>query len=88
MAAFPTVTLLTREGCGMCARAHEELTELLAELARDQRTVEYLQVDVDAPGNNELRAEYGDMLPVVLLDGEQHSYWEVDAARLRADLAA
>lgn len=77
------ITLLTREGCGMCARAHDELTALRADLA-----FEYLQVDVDAPGNTELRGEYGDMLPVVLLDGEQHSYWEVDTVRLRADLSS
>jgi hypothetical protein len=25
---------------------------------------------------------------VILLDGREHSYWEVDEARLRADLAA
>ncbi|ADG77303.1 Glutaredoxin 2 OS=Tsukamurella paurometabola (strain ATCC 8368 / DSM / CCUG 35730 / CIP 100753/ JCM 10117 / KCTC 9821 / NBRC 16120 / NCIMB 702349 / NCTC 13040) OX=521096 GN=Tpau_0666 PE=4 SV=1 [Tsukamurella paurometabola] len=88
MAPLRTLTLLTRAGCGMCAHAREELTALVAELAAAGRPVEYLQVDVDAAGNNELRAEYGDMLPVVLLDGEQHSYWEVDEARLRADLAA
>jgi len=34
-----------------------------------------------------LRAEFGDRLPVVLLDGAEHSYWEVDEPRLRADLA-
>jgi hypothetical protein len=28
------------------------------------------------------------LLPVVLLDGVQHSYWEVDEAALRADLGA
>lgn len=77
-----SITLLTRSGCAMCARAHDELLVLTGEL-----NTEYLQVDVDAPGNNELRAEYGDILPVVLLDGEQHSYWEVDVARLRADLS-
>ena len=26
-------------------------------------------------------------MPVVLLDGLEHSYWEVDEPRLRADLA-
>ena len=31
-------------------------------------------------------AEFGDRLPVVLLDGAEHSYWEVDEPRLRADL--
>ncbi|GAA1086071.1 glutaredoxin family protein [Tsukamurella spumae] len=75
------ITLLTREGCGMCARAHDELTALRAEVPFD-----YEQLDVDAPGNTELRGEYGDMLPVVLLDGRQHSYWEVDITRLRADI--
>ncbi|BDH55619.1 glutaredoxin [Tsukamurella sp. PLM1] len=65
----------------MCARAHDELTALRADVG-----FEYEQVDVDAPGNAELRGEYGDMLPVVLLDGEQHSYWEVDTPRLRADI--
>jgi glutaredoxin len=83
-----TITLLSRDGCAMCARAHDELAALIDDLRTEGRTVEYLQVDVDAPGMGELRAEYGDMLPVVLLDDEQHSYWEVDVPRLRADLAA
>jgi hypothetical protein len=40
-----------------------------------------------AAGHSALRAEFGDRLPVVLLDGNEHSYWEVDEPRLRADLA-
>ncbi|TWS20476.1 glutaredoxin family protein [Tsukamurella asaccharolytica] len=80
------ITLLTREGCGMCARAHDELTALVEELRAAERPVEYRQLDVDAPGNTEYRGEYGDMLPVVLLDEAVHSYWDVDAAGLRAEL--
>ena len=38
-------------------------------------------------GDSALRAEFGDRLPVVLLDGREHSYWEVDEPRLRKDLA-
>jgi Glutaredoxin-like domain (DUF836) len=34
----------------------------------------------------ELDFELGDRLPVVLLDGREHSYWEVDEPRLRKDL--
>lgn len=46
-------------------------------------------VDVAAQaGNPALRAEFGDRLPVVLLDGREHSYWELDEPRLRADLEA
>ena len=81
----PQVELLTRDGCTICARVHTQLAELAGELGFDLSTT-----DVDAAalaGNPGLRAEFGDRLPVVLLDGREHSYWEVDEARLRADLA-
>lgn len=81
----PQVQLLTRAGCTICVRVHAQLAELSAEL-----DFELSSVDIDAAatqGDNALRAEFGDRLPVVLLDGREHSYWEVDEARLRADLA-
>ena len=62
----------------------------LAELA-DELGFELTITDVDAAaaaGDSALRAEFGDRLPVVLLDGREHSYWEVDEPRLRADLAS
>lgn len=78
------VTLLSREGCGGCVAADASLALLCREFA-----VDYEVVDVDAVAGErpELRAEFGDRLPVVLLDGREHSYWEVDEDRLRADLA-
>ncbi|OBH33387.1 hypothetical protein A5692_14110 [Mycobacterium sp. E342] len=81
----PQVELLTRDGCIICERVHARLAELAAELGFDLSTT-----DVDAAasaGNPALRAEFGDRLPVVLLDGREHSYWDIDEARLRADLA-
>lgn len=81
----PAVQLLTRAGCSLCGRAAAQLTELSAELG-----FELTVTDVDAAaaaGAPALRAQYGDLLPVVLLNGVEHSYWEVDEARLRADLA-
>lgn len=78
------MNLLTRPGCPMCQAAATRLAELREELGF-RLTV----TDVDeaaAAGHPALRAEYGDRLPVVLLDGVEHSYWEVDEARLRADL--
>ncbi|MDZ4232389.1 MAG: glutaredoxin family protein [Dietzia sp.] len=79
------VQLLTREGCPMCLAAATRLAELADELGFVLKVT-----DVDATaaaGDSALRAEFGDRLPVVLLDGVEHSYWEVDEARLRADLA-
>ncbi|MGW5387833.1 glutaredoxin family protein [Nocardia sp. NPDC003963] len=77
------VTLLTRAGCGMCERALEQLRGICADFG-----IEVGSVDVDAVAATEpgLRAEYGDRLPVVLLDGREHSYFDVDETRLRADL--
>jgi hypothetical protein len=69
----------------MCTAAAARLAALADELG-----FELAVTDVDAQaagGNPALRAEYGDRLPVVLLDGNEHSYWEVDEPRLRADLA-
>ena len=85
MTSRPHVELLTRAGCGICRRVHDRLAELAAELE-----FELSSTDVDeaaAAGDSGLRAEYGDRLPVVLLDGREHSYWDLDEARLRADIA-
>ena len=78
------VELLTRAGCGLCDRAKDRLAAMAAEL-----DFGFAATDVDAAadaGDPALRAEYGDRLPVVLLDGREHSYWEIDEPRLRADL--
>jgi glutaredoxin len=80
------VELLTRAGCSLCEKAW-----VILEALADELGFELSAVDVDAAaeaGDPTLRAEYGDLLPVVLLDGVQHSYWEVDEPGLRVDLAA
>jgi glutaredoxin len=73
------VQLLTREGCHLCVTAAETLTRIAGEAGLP---VELVDVDEDA----ELRAEYGDRVPVVMLDGREHSYFTVDVVRLRRDL--
>lgn len=80
----PRVELLTRAGCGLCEGVYRRLGELAGEL-----NFELSSIDVDAAaaaGESALRAEYGDRLPVVLLDGREHSYWDIDEDRLRADI--
>ena len=75
----PRLTLLTRDGCHLCQTAAEALTRIGAEAGLVPDVV-----DVDA--DPELQAEYGDRVPVVLLDGLEHSYFTVDVERLRRDL--
>jgi glutaredoxin len=77
--AEPRLQLLTRAGCHLCVAAAETLQRIAAEAGVTSR-----EVDVD--GDPELQAEYGDRVPVVLLDGREHSYFTVDVPRLRRDL--
>ena len=78
--------LLSRDGCSICRQVYDRLVELSDELG-----FELSITDVDdaaAAGNSALRAEFGDRLPVVLLDGREHSYWNIDEPRLASDIAA
>ncbi|PRY43410.1 glutaredoxin family protein [Umezawaea tangerina] len=74
------VTLMTRVNCHACDRAKADVERICGDLG-----VPWSTEDVDA--DRELRAEYGDRVPVILVDGEEHGYWEVEEARLRAALA-
>ncbi len=75
----PRLRLMTRAGCHLCEVAAETLERIAAEAGLRPEAV-----DVDAdPG---LQAEFGDRVPVVLLDGREHSYFTVDVPRLRRDL--
>jgi glutaredoxin len=73
------VTVVSRNGCHLCEVAEAEVARICAELG-----VPWEVTDVDA--DPELRAEYGEYVPVILVDGEEHGYWRVEEARLRAAL--
>lgn len=73
------LTLLTRPGCHLCQDARAVVLEVGAATGTP-----FVELDVDADGD--LRAEYGDMVPVVLIDGVQHGYFRIDPSRLREAL--
>jgi len=75
------VVLVTRQGCHLCAVA----APLVAREAA-RAGARYAERDVDA-SPEDLRA-YGDKVPVVLLDGREHAYWQVDVKALRSALRA
>jgi hypothetical protein len=43
--------------------------------------------EIDITQDEQLFQEYGDQIPVTLVDGRQHDFWRVDPARLRKALA-
>jgi glutaredoxin len=73
------VTLLTRPGCHLCEDARV-LVELV--VAEEGASLTERNVDDDP----RLASEYGDRVPVVLVDGKEHGYWRVEEARLRRAL--
>lgn len=76
----PRLILLGRTGCHLCDDARVVVAAVADELG-----VGWVERDVDTEAA--LADEYGDRVPVVLLDGAEHSYWRVDEGRLRAALA-
>lgn len=79
-AGAPRMLLYSRAGCHLCDQAREIVRAVAAasEVAWSEQ-----DVDVDA----ELQDRFGELVPVVLVDGVRQGYWHLDAARLRRALA-
>jgi hypothetical protein len=76
-----TITLLSRPGCHLCDEARAVIAGVAADLG-----VPWQERDITR-SQDDLR-EYGEMIPVTLIDGVQHDFWRVSEQRLRAALAA
>jgi len=75
----PRLTLIIRPACHLCEVAREAIARVVASTG-DQ------WIERDVTGDVELEREYGERLPVVLLDGREHGYWRVEEDRLLRDL--
>jgi hypothetical protein len=76
----PEVVVLGKEGCHLCADAAATVAEVCAEFGVPWRELSILTDPV-------LVDQYAEVIPVVLLDGEQHDFLRIDANRLRTSLA-
>ncbi|MEJ2868493.1 glutaredoxin family protein [Actinomycetospora sp. OC33-EN08] len=74
--------MLVRADCRTCDRMALVVRAVCEEVGEDWETV-----DVDATADPELRGEYGDRIPVVLVDGEELASWRVEPDDLRRSLA-
>lgn len=83
-AAAPRVVLYVRAGCHLCAEARPVVARECADAGAD-----WAEVDVDSavgPDGRPVAERYGELVPVVEVDGRRVAYWQVDAARLREAL--
>jgi Glutaredoxin-like domain (DUF836) len=76
-----TITLLTRPGCHLCDDARAVIARVAGDLG-----ISWIERDITASADE--LSEYGEMIPVTLVDGVQHDFWRVDERRLRTALTS
>ena len=74
------LTILVRSYCHLC---EDMLTALEASFPEQRRLIEIVDVDQDAA----LEARFGELVPVLLLDGAEVCHYHFDGAALAARLA-
>lgn len=79
------VQLITRSTCRSCARVHQQILPIAH---RYGTTVEVIELDRGGvtKEKEELAQEFGDRVPVVLVDDEEVACWEIDDDDLIAAL--
>lgn len=75
------VELMVRQTCGSCKRVAAQIEPVVSAAG-----CTLVLVDVDS--DPELAAEYGDRVPVVVIDDEEFSCWECDNDELAQELAS
>lgn len=80
MVEKPTVTLFTRKGCHLCDKAKEVIEDL-------QSKINFNYEECDIETKDEWTENYGLMIPVVLINGKEIQYGQIDRTTLSNALA-
>jgi len=68
------VTVYSRSGCHLCEIAINRIKSTMDELK--------FELDIKLIDNDiKLQEEYGEQVPVILIEGKVHDYWRVDLER-------
>ena len=73
------VTVYSRRTCHLCDVAEEVLNQLKEELDFD---IEKVFID----GDSSLEKQFGEQVPVILIDGKQHDFFRVNPVRFKSSL--
>jgi glutaredoxin len=68
------VTVISRTGCHLCEIAIDKINSVKNELKFELE----IKLINDLP---ELELEYGEQVPVIMIDNKIHDYWRVDIER-------
>lgn len=76
------LVLISKPGCHLCDDARQVIIEVLEDFP-DVHFEEKNMLE-----DEQLTLKYSEEIPVVLIDGKQHSFWRVSADRLRESLSS
>ena len=68
------VTVYSRSGCHLCEIAIDRIKSIKPEY---EFSLNVVLIDDD----NELEEEFGEQVPVIMIDNKIHDYWKVDLER-------
>ena len=71
---LPRVTMYSRRNCHLCEVAKE-----VVESSKNEAEFDFEVVFID--GDASLEKEYGEEVPVTLINGKRHDFFRVDRAR-------
>jgi glutaredoxin len=74
-----TVTLIRKPGCHLCDDAQAVVEKVCGEVGARWEARDISQ-------DERVYEQYWEQIPVVLVDGRQHTFWRVDEQRLRKAL--
>ncbi|UPO75999.1 glutaredoxin family protein [Arthrobacter sp. Helios] len=79
--SVPDLLLLTRPGCHLCEDARQIVDRVSKDLGIpwQERSIEQ---------DPDLLDRFAEEIPVLMIDGVQRDFWQIDEARLRRLLAA
>jgi glutaredoxin len=73
------VTVYSRSGCHLCEIAIDRIKSTMSKL-KFELDVKLIDDDV------KLQEEFGEQVPVILIEGKVHDYWRVDLERFEKAL--
>jgi hypothetical protein len=69
-----SVTVYSRSGCHLCEIAIDRISSVINDY---NFTLDIILIDQ----NSELEKEFGEQVPVILINNKIHDYWRVDLER-------
>ena len=75
------LVLVSKPGCHLC----DDARQIILDVLKDFPDVSFEEKNMS--DDQELIDAYSEEIPVVLIDGKQHSFWRVDSERLSEALA-